>query len=141
MGLLLNSQKKCDVGRHFWFCFIWVMWWSCVVLPQHVTADFSYLIFYFCNGLNLLIPTKKYLPQLTTTTPPSLSCEEEPKKSATTTATMAMDATGHHGSNFSCGSPFWLSWLHHNGCSPLKQQCWLVWLLQVVGRWLFIRSC
>ncbi len=108
MGLLLKSQKKCDVGRQVWFSHIEVTWWSCVVLPQHVTTDFAYFIFYFCDSFKFTNSNnKKYQPQPMTTTPPSQSCEEEPKKSATTAA-MADCVRCHCSGNFSCNSLFWL---------------------------------
>ncbi len=58
MGLLLNSQKKSYVGQHFWFCHIWVMWRRSV---EHVTADFAYFIFYFCNSFKFTISNKNIL--------------------------------------------------------------------------------
>ncbi len=105
----LNSQKKCDVGRHFWFCCIQVMWQRWVILPWHVTAAFAYFIFYFCNSFEFTNSNKKYWTQPTTTIPPSQSHEKEPKKSATTAA-MATDTAVHCSGNFSCNIPLWLHW-------------------------------
>ncbi len=31
MGLSWNSLKTCGVEQHFWFCYIWVMCWRCII--------------------------------------------------------------------------------------------------------------
>ncbi len=63
MELSSNYQKRCDVGQHFWFCCIWIMWWRCVVHPWHMTDDIflynilQYLQWNQLQTLFLLIPT------------------------------------------------------------------------------------
>ncbi len=47
MGLSSNSRKRCDVGRQFWFCHIWITWRGGVVHPRHVTADIYIFLYKF----------------------------------------------------------------------------------------------
>ncbi len=111
-GFVAKFPKKCDVGQHVWFCCIWFTWWRCVICPQHVTADLTYFIFYFCDNFKFSNSNKKnneynpWLPLL-----PHETVRMSHKKSATN-ATMVTDAASHHGCNFSCNSLFWLLRLH-----------------------------
>ncbi len=113
MGLFLNSQKKCYIGQHFWFCRIWVTWQRCVICPQHMTADLWLILFFiFAIILNLLIPTKNTERNPQTPLLPNNILRGGATKKLATTDTMATDAAGHHGCNFSRNSPFWLLRLH-----------------------------
>ncbi len=65
LGLLSNSQKRCDIGWHFWFCCIWITWRRCFVHPQHVTADIwnflhNFAIFAMQSIVNIVPQMKSY---------------------------------------------------------------------------------
>ncbi len=104
--------KKCDIGQHFWFCHIWVMWQRCVIHLQHMTADLVSFLFYFCNSFKLTNSNEKIM-NVTHDHHSSLTVlwGGATKKLITTTK-MAMEAAGHCSCNFSCSSPFWLLLLH-----------------------------
>ncbi len=111
MVLFLNSQKKCDIGWHFWLYHIWVIWQWCVVLQQQVTADFADLIFYFCDSFKFTNSNKKIL----TTTHDhhsSLTVLWGVAKKISHHHQDGNNAAGHCSGNFTCNSPFWLLQLY-----------------------------
>ncbi len=63
--LSLDSQKKCDVGKHYWFCYILVTWWRCVDARNtwllNLLILFFIFIFYFCNSFKFTNFNKKIL--------------------------------------------------------------------------------